>query len=191
MTDQELDRALASALDVEHGSDFQARVRMRVAEEPAPSPRLPWPKAAAAAAVVIVAVSIWPRVEDEPAGRRASAAAGSTDVSSAGRIEPRTEDAAPVAVATARAAQAPPGRRARLVSRPGDAVDSLPAPLISREDASSVRLLGASAQRGIAADLLSSSNGQDRPLEVAALEVPLLGAERPIEMNVVDIGERQ
>ncbi len=35
MTDQELDRALASALDVEHGSDFQARVRMRVAAEPA------------------------------------------------------------------------------------------------------------------------------------------------------------
>jgi hypothetical protein len=77
------------------------------------------------------------------------------------------------------------------VSRPEDAVDSLPAPLISREDASSVRLLVASAQRGIAAGLLSSSNGQDRPLEVAALEVPLLGAERPIEMNAVDAGERQ
>ena len=71
MTDQQLDRALASALDVEHGSDFQARVRMRVAEEPAPSPRLPWPTAAAAAAVVILAVSIWPRVE-----RRAGGPAG-------------------------------------------------------------------------------------------------------------------
>ncbi len=63
------------------------------------------------------------------------------------------------------------------MSRPRP-VDSLPAPLISREDASSVRLLVASAQQGIAADLLSSSDGHDRPLEVAALEVPLLGAER-------------
>ena len=52
-------------------------------------------------------------------------------------------------------------------------------------------LLVASAQQGIAAELLSSSEGHDRPIEVAALEVPLLGAERPIEMNAVDAGEHQ
>jgi hypothetical protein len=182
MTDQELDRALASALDVEHGPDFPARVRIRVAKEPAPSPRLPWlPAAAVAAAVLIMALSFRPGVEEEPAaGRQASAAAEPTDVSSAGRIEPRTETA-PVAVATP----------ARLVSRPKSTVDSLPAPQISREDASSVRLLVASAQQGIAAELLSPSGGSDRPIEVAALEVPLLGAERPIEINAVDAGERQ
>ena len=183
MTDQELDRALASALDVEHGPEFVARVRMRVAAEPAPSPGLPWlPAAAVAAVVLIVALSFRPGVEEEPAaGRQASAAAEPADVSSAGRIEPRTETPAPVAVATP----------ARLVSRPKSTVDSLPAPLISREDASSVRLLVASAQQGIAAELLSPSGGSDRPIEVAVLEVPLLGAERPIEMNAVDAGERQ
>jgi len=182
MTDQELDLALESALDVEHGSDFLARVRMRVAAEPAPLRRVSWlPPAAVAAVATITALSFWPGVEEEPAGRRASAAAESTDVSSASRIEPRTEGPAPIAVAIP----------ARLVSRPRNPVDSLPAPLISREDTSSVRLLVASAQQGIAADLLSTSDGQDRPLEVAALEVPLLGAERLIEMSVVDVGERR
>ena len=183
MTDQELDRALASALDVEHGSDFQAHVRVRVAAGPAPSPRTAWIPAAAvvAAVAIITAVSFWPDVEEEPAGRRAAAATESTDVSSARRISRGTQIPAPVALATP----------ARPISRRKDPADSLPAPLISREDASSVRLLVASAQQGIAAELLSSSEGHDRPIEVAALEVPLLGAERPIEMNAVAAGEHQ
>ena len=63
--------------------------------------------------------------------------------------------------------------------------------MIASDDARQVGLLAASARRGIVADLLSPAEGADKALELAALDVPLLGAERPIEMNAVDAGERQ
>ena len=71
MTDQELDRALASALDVEPRADFQARVRVRVAAEPPPSFWLaPWRMAAgvAAVAVIAVAVTFWNGADEQPIG---------------------------------------------------------------------------------------------------------------------------
>jgi hypothetical protein len=153
-------------------------VRMRVATEPAPERGLkPW-RLAAAAAVVVVAVtsvSLWNRDSDLPARRPAPATAVR---------EIATAPAAGLALVrgTERAA-----RRVRAVRR----VDSLPLPLISPEDAGSVRLLVASAQQGITTELLPPADGRDRPIEVAALQVPLLGAERPIEINAVDSGERE
>ena len=71
MTDQELDRALASALDVEPRGDFAARVRARVAAEPPPSVwSAPWRMAAgvAAVAVIAVAVTFWNGGDEQPIG---------------------------------------------------------------------------------------------------------------------------
>jgi len=125
--------------------------------------------------LAVTSVSLWNREADPPARRPAPATAV--------REIPATP-----AVALA------PLREGQRVTQRGRAVrrlDSLPVPVISPEDARSVRLLVASAQQGITAELLPPSDGGDRPIEVAALVVPLLGAERPIEMNAVDSGERE
>ena len=63
--------------------------------------------------------------------------------------------------------------------------------MISSDDARLVDLLAASARSGIVADLLSPADDAGEALELTALNVPLLGAEKPIEMNAVDAGERQ
>jgi len=189
MTDQELDRALASALDVEPRADFQARVRVRVAAEPPPSVWLaPWRMAAGVAAVAVIAaaVTFWNGADEQPIG-------GDQPIRTVAR-----GPVAPEAVVTASAAPAtpvvrvpPPSRAGSRAAAPAALVVELPVPVISPEDAGSVALLAASARQGIAADLLSPSDGQDQPLELTVLNVPLLGAERPIEMNAVDAGERQ
>ena len=54
MTDDELDRELASAFAVEPSAEFLARVRMRIDGEPAPSSWGPWRMFAAAGACAVV-----------------------------------------------------------------------------------------------------------------------------------------
>ena len=186
MTDQELDRALASALDVEPRPDFQARVRVRVAAEPSPSFWLaPWRIAAgvAAVAVIAVAVTFWNGADDRPIGTVARGPAASEPVMAA--------NAAPATPATPVVRGGPPSKAVRRAAAPATAVVEMPTPVISSEDERLVGLLAASARRGIVADLLSPAEGVDKALELAALDVPLMGAERPIEMNAVDGGERQ
>ena len=183
MTDQELDRALASALDVEPRADFQARVRVRVAAEPPPSVwPAPWRMAAGVAAVAVIAgaVTFWNGADEQPIGTVAR-----------GPVAPQAVVAASAAPAAPALPFATPARVVGRAAPPAPAVEPLPVPVISPEDAGLVALLAASVRQGIAADLLSPSDGQDQPLELTVLDVPLLGAERPIEMNAVDAGERQ
>ena len=59
----DIDRMLATALDVRPSADFEARVRQRIASEPVRAPfwrgwRIVLPAAAAAVAVVAVAVAV-------------------------------------------------------------------------------------------------------------------------------------
>jgi hypothetical protein len=190
MTDQELDRALASALDVEPRADFQARVRVRVAAEPAPSFWLAtWRMAAGAAAVAVIAVAVtfWNGSDRQPVGdeRQIGTVARGPVAPEEPVLSASAEPAPPVVRV------APPSRAGGRAAAPAPAVVELPAPVISPEDAGSVALLAASARQGIAADLLTPSDGQDQPLELTVLDVPLLGDERPIEMNAGDAGERQ
>lgn len=183
MTDQELDRALADALDVEPRADFQARVRQRVAAEPPPSRWLaPWQMTGGVAAVALVAVAVtfWNGADEQP-GTTIARAPVAREVA----ITPGAAPAEAVVPATA---------TARVVGRtapPAPVIAALPAPMISSDDARLVDLLAASARSGIVADLLSPADDAGGALELAALSVPLLGAEKPIEMNVVDAGERQ
>ena len=189
MTDQELDRALASALDVEPRADFQARVRMRVAAEPVPSFWLAPRRMAAcvaACAVIAVAVTFWNGADEQPIGGERPIATVAR-----GSVAPEAVVSASAAPAPPVVRVAPPSRASSRAAAPPPAVVELPAPVISAEDAGSVALLAASARQGIAADLLSPSDGQDQPLNLTVLDVPLLGDERPIEMNAVDGGERQ
>jgi hypothetical protein len=189
MTDQELDRALASALDVEPQADFQARVRVRVAAEPAPSFWLaPWRMAAgvAAVAVIAVAVTFWNGADEQPIG-------GEQPIGTVARgpVAPEPVVSASTAPDAPVVRVAAPSRAGSRAAAPVAAVVALPAPVISPEDAGSVALLAASARQGIAGDLLSPAEGQDQPLKLTELDVPLLGDERPIEMNAVEAGERQ
>ncbi len=138
----------------------------------------------AAVAVVVVAVTFWSGADEQPIGTvaRAPVAPEAAIATSAVPEEP----AAP----TVRVAPARMSRPVREAT-PAPVVAALPAPMISSDDARLVDLLAASARSGIVADLLSPANGAGEALELTALNVPLLGAEKPIEMNAVDAGERQ
>ena len=183
MNDQELDRALANALDVEPGADFLARVRMRVATEPAPSVwGAPLRFAAAAAALAMAAGAgavFWNGPEDPPAGATV-------------RVAPPRE----IAVAQTAPPVVAKGRRVparAITSRTAATVTgtSLPRPLISIDDAQSVGLLAASVRSGVVADLLAPASVPEGPIQVAALEVPLLMPEPSIQVDRVEAGERQ
>jgi hypothetical protein len=183
MTDQELDRALVNALEVEPRADFLARVRMRLSAEPAPSAwRVQVHLAAAATIMVAAAVVIvvfWNGAEESPVGppRRVAAPAEIAAAQPAPRVLAKGGEARALASRSAAAATV--------------AVNPSPQPLISIDDARSVALLSASVRSGGIADLLPPAGVAEGPIELAALEVPLLGPEPSIQMDRIEAGERQ
>ena len=137
----------------------------------------------AAVAVIAVAVTFWNGADEQPIG---TVARGPVAPRRWWRRAPRLAPADPSFGLRRRRGRGHAGRAA-----PAAAVVALPAPHDFQRRRRLVGLLAASARRGIVADLLSPAEGADKALELAALDVPLLGAERPIEMNAVDAGERQ
>ena len=182
MNDQELDRALTSALDVEPGADFLARVRMRVATEPAPSVWGAPLRFAAAAAVLAMAAGAGTMFWNGTAPPAVTTM----------RVSPPPEITAvpPAPPVVARGSRVP----ARAITSRAVATvtgTSLPQPLISIDDAQSAGLLAASVRSGVVADLLAPATVPEGPIRVAALEVPLLMPEPPIQVDRVEAGERQ
>jgi hypothetical protein len=179
MTDQELDRALADALDVEPRPGFLARVRTEVARQPAPAAWPQWWHAVAAAAMLVVATVTAYRVgvEDrapvvEPARTPAPLVAT--------RTAPVPPAVAPVTSAVTPARVVPPAFR-RMPS-------ALPAPQISPDDANVLRLLA-----GVSAGLFSTTAERDahEPLAVSGIELTTIEVMPLAQMAAANSGERQ
>ena len=180
MTDEELDRALAAAVNVEHAPDFLARVRGRVAQvEP-----VPWLfgwrttlAGAAVVAIVVLAVAMWPRTERVGRPER--------DVATAQRPSTPERIAPPAPPATTRSGTPParletpaPRERMREKSRPSTPAHAMAAPrapevLITSEDARALRLLAEIArQRGLPAEVLTKGAPADREVALPPIEIP-------------------
>jgi hypothetical protein len=180
MTDQDLDRALADALDVEPQADFLARVRTEVARQPAPSAWPGWWRIAAAttAAAVVVIAAYWPAREDEPAIPARTVA----------RVEPPATPApAAQTVARIEPAAALPRRAGQVAVR---AVPlALPAPQISSQDADLLRHTLAGASAGLFAP--SAARDAAAPLTVSGIELPPIAVMPLAQMTQLDSGELQ
>lgn len=179
MTDTELDRVLANALDVEPRADFLARVRTDVARQPAPLAWPGWWRAAAAGAVLAAATL---GIYRAGIGDQAPAP---DPARNAPLVATRTEPAPP---AVARVASDP--SPALVVRRAVRAVPSaLPAPQISPEDADGLRLTLAGANSGIFAPI--TARDAHAPLTVSGIELMPIEVMPLAQMTPVDSGERQ
>lgn len=181
MTDDELERALEQALDVEPQPDFLARVRTGLAQEPAPSPWAGWWRAAvagSAAAGLIALVTLRPA--DDSGG---PAVADSPLAAPVARPMAQTTRASEVEEPrVAQPSAAPAVRTARAAVRPR----RTPAATAALADAEMLRLVIEAAQEG----LFQPADSLAGPLEVTRLELPPLALEPLAAIAPVDEGER-
>lgn len=183
MTDHEVDRALAAALDVEPRPDFLARVRADVARQPAPSPWPGWWRAAATATAVgvVVVMATLPRGTDAPAPTTA-------DHSRRNLAFDQPTDRSEMSGAAAGIAAVVPASRAVAPKTTG-ASHSTPAVQIAVVDAEMVRLAIDAAREGLLAPAGESVTSP--PLTVSAIDVPLLEVEPLRIVTLAQSGERQ
>lgn len=186
MTDQELDHALADALDAEPRADFLARVRADIARQPAPSVWPGWWRMAAATATVavLVAAVYWTQIEDEPAGPARTVA----------QVEPpatSTPPATPTPPAPTQARAEPaPALGPRAGQQAVRAVPlALPAPQISSEDANILRQMLAGADAGLFAT--STVRDAAAALTVSGIELPPISVMPLAQVTQLDSGELQ
>ena len=166
MNDQELDRLLAAALDVEHSPDFVGRVRRRIDAERARrwSTTGRFAVAACLAAVVLAAVLLRPQRRVAPPARAPAPTAGSIP------------SAASVASAPTRAAMlaSVPDARPLSVSRPKRPARPAgrlrtPEVLLSMEERRGLELAVRVARRGLLPSELLSAPPETHVLEPIAI----------------------
>lgn len=188
MTDQELDRALAQALEVEPSPDFLARVRAEAAREPVPSP-WPWPAwwrvaAVGTAVAVLVAVVSMPHPADDAGTSPAAGSRGAvTDSRSAlGPTGPTVTPEATEARVTPPAVEPMPSRRRTFSPSPIPTVAAVAA------DTDLLRLAIEAAQEG----LLVPAGEPGEALVLPPLDdVPPIQVEPLAALTPIDAGERQ
>ena len=185
MTDNELDRALSSALDVEPRADFLARVRMRVAAEPAPSNWLVPARLAGAAAVMVVAaaagVVFWNGAK-EPQGGTVTRVAASPEIVTVQPEAPVTaESEAPTRPSTSAAAA--PERQHEHVMSPASDVQ------VASADTEMLALAIEAARQGVLVPAGERDPGA--PLAVSGIDLPPLEVEPLAVVTLFDTGERQ
>lgn len=182
MSDDDLDRVLVAAVNVEHSADFLARVRRRVAQEQRPRWSFHWRLAAAGAAltaILVVTIVSWPdgeRAVTPPTAVAASKAPSATaapvpPASSA----PRTTDSEPPVIP----AEQPPDPTRRPPAAP-----RLPEALIAQEDAEAIRLLAALAAAGrLPAQLETDGVSTRDAVTLPRIDVPPIIVEPLAEMG--------
>ena len=180
MTDPELDRALADALDVEPRPDFLARVRTEIARQPEPAAAWPawWHAAAAAAMLAIAIVTVYRIGVEDQAVVTESARTAAPLVAT--RSEP-----VPPAVRQIPSVPSPPVQRSAVRTTPS----ALPAPQISPEDANVLRLTMDGAGAGLFAPI--AARDASVPLVVSGIELSPIEVMPLAQMAIVDSGERQ
>ena len=164
MTDQELDRVLAAAVNVDHSPEFFARVRSRVADEQIARWPLRWPLALAGAALsaaaLIAAIVAWPERERSVATQPPVIA-----------VDHEPGPAPPVSPPSAPAPRRASVQRNVIHPRPQPAL-RLPEILISPEDARAFDLLIASAQARRIPELPTDSVSARNEVTLPPIEVP-------------------
>ena len=177
MTDPDLDRALADALDVEPRPDFLARVRTEIARQPAPSVWPAWWQLAAAGAAVAMAVVMVYRTEPgEP----------SAPLRIASRVDAPLVPVTAPPIAISREAPMPAREEPRTV---GAVPLALPAPQISPDDAEALRYSLAGASDGLFAPI--AARDDSAPLAVSGIDLAPIEVMPLAQMAQADSGEHQ
>lgn len=171
MNDQELARALRTAVNVNHSLEFLARVRGRVAVEQMPRWPLRWPfvlaGATLSAVAIVAAIVAWPAAEQSGSVQAPLVVSeGKTDPAPPSAIrDPRSGFRGP------RSAVAAVRRNANIRRRP-PAASRFPEVLISPEDARAFELLVTSARAHRIPELPTDSVSSSREVALPRIEVP-------------------
>lgn len=188
MTDQELDRALAEAVNVGHSADFLARVRSVVAAEPAPARwHLPWSFAAAGAAVVtaagVVVIVGWLANEhDLPAQTPLVVSDSHTSL--------RAVEGTLVASSTSPSNVVPTRQQVRPRGKPR-ATSRFPEVVVSRDDARAFDLLIRSARLASIPDVLPMDDlSPSEALTLPRIEIPPVDIQPLPQVARLEQGDR-
>jgi hypothetical protein len=171
MNDQELARALRTAVNVNHSPEFLARVRGRVAVEQMPRWPVRWPFVLAGATLsalaIVAAIVAWPAGEQ-------SVSVQAPVVVSEGKTDPAPPTSPPAIRDPRSAIRHPPSavvRRNANISLPSAAAP-FPEVLISPEDARAFDLLVTSARARRIPELPTDSVSSTREVALPRIEVP-------------------
>jgi hypothetical protein len=196
MTQDELDRVLEEALDVEPAAGYLTRVRARIAAEQVASARVQawWPLGALAAAVLVLVASGLGVQRDGSPARVATMTSPANNIAGEDRVE--TASAPPVAPA-GETGRTIPGRRQRgaiatstaRTERSLPPADAFPTVIVSPDDAAGLRLLATFIEPDLTAQ--GTGGGERQATQISRIDVAPIEVDLLPDLPPLALGELQ